>query len=362
MSDSTKNIPSIKIAMLGGSGAGKTIYLATLFESLRELQSQHKFFIDTENKTANKLHNIYLQLSSGNVTGTRTSDKYQFTLCVNNENKYRICTFEYMDYRGDDISAWQENINDKENEKIEEFVNNSNFVFGLLDGVKLLKYMREPKSPESRKWVQEDLFSIINTMDNRDIKVPVHFVITKWDSIKDLNEFTWKDIKEKLMDISEIKGFVNKRPNITIRVIPVSSVGFGFFKPEVQDGITNMVRTEKYNLEPYQVEVPLAYVFFDLVRDAKQKLDNQGGLIGLWYKILGLFKENQIGNFLPNNVKPLGVIAPLFLDIMTSDAKDKYLKNARISKEYSLLIDSLTRIKEDFEDTNSTILRPSSRQ
>lgn len=94
------------IITLGPSGAGKTVFLASLFKSL-SIQGEHGFFLEVEdNKKQTFLNKIYTEVISGETwpRGTMRGEVTQwvFTCCVKTQDlsKHPACKFTYFDYAG----------------------------------------------------------------------------------------------------------------------------------------------------------------------------------------------------------------------------------------------------------------------
>jgi hypothetical protein len=216
----------------------------------------------------------------------------------------------------------------------------------------------DPNSSEWEKLFEKDLVSMLDIMI--DIQVPVHFVISKWDYVKQ-NKIEYQEIKKKLMEISELQVFINTKKDLTIRLIPVSSVGFGSFNPEIQDGSIRMVRNSKIEIQPFQLEVPLAYAFFDIVSDAKIRRTKELNEMHILEKLWEKFKEFlNIGNKI-KNPNGLEAIGPEILNVLTDYPEHKFrqflLKKVNENQAYSDLAKSLKSIKDKFEDINGTILK-----
>ena len=93
------------IITLGPSGAGKTVFLASLFKAL-SIQGEHGFFLEVEDSTKQSLLNkTYTELVSGETwpRGTRGEiTEWAFTCCVKTKDlsKHPACKFTYLDYAG----------------------------------------------------------------------------------------------------------------------------------------------------------------------------------------------------------------------------------------------------------------------
>lgn len=95
---------NFKVMTLGASGAGKTVFLASMFKAL-STQKNSSFKLDVEDPQKRKLLNsIYTQILTGDTwpPGTKDISEWTFTCQVQTENldKYNACQFTYFDYAG----------------------------------------------------------------------------------------------------------------------------------------------------------------------------------------------------------------------------------------------------------------------
>ncbi|NET61756.1 MAG: hypothetical protein F6K47_38235 [Symploca sp. SIO2E6] len=302
---------NLNIVMLGGSGAGKTVYLASLYNklSIQGNEDHNLFYLDLENwEDKNKLQNIFASVAAPTVNwpdGTRTVKNWQFqccvkTQCVRTQKKqiYEIFSFNYIDYAGGMIS----NILDDEQsqgqrQQLEQEIKEASVILGLLDGEKIVKFMNG--HPSAAKWINIDLVSILQVMNNS--LCPIHFVISKWDYVEAMG-FSLKQIKNKLLIIEQFRNLVEASRD-RIRLIPVSSVGNGFASFEkTDDGSFRMIKTGQIFVKPYQVELPLAYVMIDVIQNASEKLAKKMEEMNFISKILFQLKSifiNSLTEFMP---------------------------------------------------------------
>ncbi|WP_433220674.1 hypothetical protein ACQP00_18480 [Dactylosporangium sp. CS-047395] len=129
--------------------------------------------------------------------------------------------------------------------------NSAHAVLGLIDGLKLRRFMdgvREEASEEDFEYQLRALLSSLTRLHR-----PVHLVVTKWDL---LNGYRLEKVIERLMEIEPFQRFADFHIDngVPCRLIPVSAVGPGYAD---HDG-TAMVRREGKLLEPLNVEMPLA--------------------------------------------------------------------------------------------------------
>jgi len=248
-----------KILTLGASGAGKTVFLASMFKAL-STQGEDGFYLEVEDQMPRKLLNsIYTQIITGDIwpKGTRYSEvsEWTFTCRVkqpDNLEHYPACQFTYFDYAGGRLTDA-----DKDAE-FEGMVKQADAVLVLLDGQKIYSFIKNNNEQAVDIFLKKDLPSILKWIEN--CRVPIHFVISKWDLIQD--EFSLKQVRDRLLTIPDFEQFIQTRNQAgsPLRLIPVSSVGSGFATLQ-PDG--SMKKNPGAVPQPFKVEVPVACVLPD---------------------------------------------------------------------------------------------------
>jgi len=247
-----------KIITLGASGSGKTVFLASMFKSL-SIQGNYTFFLDVEDQTKRKrLNSIYTQVVTGDrwPRGTTYSDVSEWTFnCrvkIPTLETYTACQFTYFDYAGGRLT------DSEEDPEFENLIQQASTILGLLDGQKIYSLMKGDSNIAVSSFMKKDLPNILKWMHK--CRVPIHFVISKWDLIED--EFSLRQVREQLLEISEFEELIRLRNqlNSPVRLIPVSSIGPGFASPQT-DG--SMRKISGAVPRPFQVEAPLACVLPD---------------------------------------------------------------------------------------------------
>lgn len=252
--------------MLGPSGSGKTVYLASLFKRL-SVQGQFGFHLGVDGNKRKILNNYYttIALSDDWLEGTKYNEvsDWEFTCRVRTKDlsDYAACKFTYLDYSG---SRLTDVIEGEEDSSLEERFENSDTLLGLIDGFKLMAFMRNERM--GRSWVLKDLSSMIDVMQKSN--KPIHFVISKWDIVED--NFSLKEICDRLLEDEAFYNIVKQRNDAgsIVRLIPVSSVGKGFAKLEPDGSMKKTGALPK----PFQVEVPLACVLPDMIKVSLEDL------------------------------------------------------------------------------------------
>lgn len=276
----------INILPLGVSGAGKTAYLASLYERLALQRSDTCFSLQTTPDRSQELVRLYQSIKNPNRAwppGTMGAQYRDFCFdCVvgTKSGDYTVMQLNYLDFPGGLLTGETE-----QNERFFERFSKTDAYLILIDGVKVLRALSDDE--EAIDSLNNDLTAILNPI-GRDIRKPLHFVVTKWDVL----EGAW-DLGQVATLLNGFESFaqvVNMRRMLgrTTRLIPVSAVGSGFAKLS-DDG--TMTKSLNAKSRPYNVDLPISCLLFDLVSDMKRTIEeersNLSFLIRLWYKMLG---------------------------------------------------------------------------
>ena len=346
-----------RVLTWGASGSGKTVFLASMFKNL-SLQGDDGFYLNVDDRQQQKILNlVYTDLIAGGVWPTETKyseiSEWSFTCCVKNVeslDSYAACRFVYYDYAGGRFTDM-----DEDDTQLQEVIKSSDAILGLLDGQKILALMNNDRNPKLELFLNKDLPEIIKWMS--DCFVPIQFVISKWDLLE--GNFSLQQISDRLLEIPQFAALIRDRnqQGYPVRLIPVSSVGMDFVKPDSDGGMTKIPGATPY---PFLVEVPVSCVIPDRLKQdiiliAKQEADitNQGiGKTDIFHKIskglLGVSpfinlavagivaktvcSSDQVAQTLANGVDDL-----LFSLIRTRvEAKDRKLDELRLARDRSL--------------------------
>jgi hypothetical protein len=262
-----------KVIMLGPSGAGKTVFLASMHKKL-SIQGEEGFFIEVQDPVRRQvLENIYAEVATGDKwpMPTDASDQSQsghewtFRCCVRIEDRsiHPACQFTYLDYAGGKLT--DTNV---VGEDLLSEAKTADTVLGLLDGRKIYSFMSNNDDEFRNIFLHKDIPSIARIMQY--CEAPVHFVISKWDLLE--GKYTLGQVRDRLLEILEFKNLINQLTGNTVRLIPVSSVGANFAtllpNGKMQKHLGAIPR-------PFYVEVPLACVLPDAllkrILDLKQQ-------------------------------------------------------------------------------------------
>ena len=269
------------IITLGASGAGKTVFLASLFKQL-SLPTDEGVYLEVRDSEQQKaLNQIYAQVANEKLWPRGTTGKvtkWKFTCCVKTQNleQYPVCQFTYIDYAGGILT----DIVDKEDRKNIQYdfcqeVTQADAVIVLIDGQQLLKYIQTDFNLNDNgvaKWLMTDLPNTIQ-LANCVKKNPVHFVITKWDLFQ--GKYALAAVRQCLENkCGEFSKLVAQRVNAgcPVRLIPISSVGNEFVTMRSDGSMKKNLRSVP---EPFQLEIPLSYLLIDRVIADLNNIDCQ---------------------------------------------------------------------------------------
>ena len=260
------------IAVVGTHGCGKTVYLASMHHKLYAQSKDVQFFLRSEQNRL--LNEKYDQIVSSEEWPASTIEisEWCFRCCVQAENEhiYDVFRFTYLDYAGERITDTKQGSILRT--ELDDRFKQADTLLAMLDGRRIRALMRSEK--EGEHFISVELPNILQIMLDRDEPVPVHFIITKWDLLQP--DYSFKEVQEYLLTNEGFQQFVQRRKKYPTRLIPVSSIGPGFAELQA-DG--RMHKIPGRIPEPFQVEMPLACVFLDVLQVALQKLAEEEALI-----------------------------------------------------------------------------------
>ncbi|MBF2007485.1 ATPase/DNA packaging protein [Chlorogloeopsis fritschii PCC 9212] len=253
------------IITLGSSGSGKTVFLASLFKQL-STQGEYGFFLDVDNPLQRKLLNTYYtEIIAGDTwpKGTQEITDWTFTCCVKTKDLsvHQACQFVYKDYPEKMFSGIAADESPELNIDLQREVDEADAVLAILDGQQILSLLQGNDDKLFQIWLLKELPAILNLLQKCK-KIPVHFIISKWDLIINKGGFDLSDVRYKLLKkVPEFKNVVKQRNDAKcpVRIIPVSSLGMNF--ATFKDG--EMKKLSGEVPQPFYIEVPLSCVLID---------------------------------------------------------------------------------------------------
>ena len=351
------------IITLGPSGAGKTVFLASLFKAL-SIQGEHGFFLEVEDSTKQSLLNkTYTELVSGETwpRGTRGEiTEWAFTCCVKTKDlsKHPACKFTYLDYAGGLLTNLDMDKDDGSGFDFQKAVEKADAVLAILDGLQVLRFMEDNSMSDKGVsiWMQRDMPSVLQLVDDCRRDTPVHFIISKWDLVE--SKFSLFEVRNRLTEkVPEFKNVVRNRigAGCPVRLIPVSSVGMGFanLQPEGQ-----MRKISGAVPHPFQVEVPLACVLTDglkaqigKLKEEKEKILQRPTEVKPKYGLFG-----KVDQFLSNTVLSASTI--IIRQFILANLPSKYkINNAVLQKLIDLTETGVQKVEGKVQRTQESVAK-----
>jgi len=273
-------LPTFRVVALGGPGAGKTVYLSSLFHTLSYRTPERSYHLSTDPAQRIALGSLYRAVSDTSKPwpkGTHRGETREFVFdCMAADgtgDAHRVLRMSYLDFAGELI---QEESDDggKALADLAGRIEEADALLGMIDGLKVLKLLRG--EPEGRSYFQHGLQPMFGFMQNA--KCPIHLVVTKWDLVRDFgepddadDEFRLGRVIDALLQYEHIRALVYVYSSRQIvRLIPVSAVGSDFVQLDT-DG--KVVKRADGHMRPTNVEVPLCAVLPDLFRQVESSLD-----------------------------------------------------------------------------------------
>jgi len=269
------------LTILGPSGSGKSIFLASFYKVL-SISGDFGFFIDVQDPMKRQsLNKIYADLTVGEIwpSGTRNISEWVFTCYVNTPelSKVPACKLTYIDYAGGtitDLSTEEKSYSDYAD--LESYLKTSDAVLAVLDGQKLLSCMedRSLTNKSVLRWIHEDFPNLMQMVAKCKKDTPAHFIISKWDLLE--NSYSLTDIRNFLLDtVSEFHNVVESRRRVgcPVHLVPVSSLGNNFTTLQ-SDG--QMKKIPGKVPRPINVEIPFAFALTSKPTDKPTNLKRLG--------------------------------------------------------------------------------------
>ena len=333
------------IITLGASGAGKTVFLASLFKRF-SISGDEGIYLEVPNGQQKKLNQIYTQVArmkSWPQGTTKQVTEWCFTCFVKTQNldKYPVCQFTYIDYAGGLLTEPDEDEEESEFEyDFREKISHADAIIVLIDGLQLLKFLEadfDYEDPGVEKWLFSDLPGTLILLNQSKKDTPVHFVVTKWDLLEE--DYFLSNVRKCLQKSSEeFNKIVNMRvrANCPVRLIPISSVGQEFVTMQSNGSMKkNLPNIPK----PFQLEIPLSYVLIDRARAAYNKIQKEGQRIEKSRDYKLSFIWNLIPKFFKRDT------------ILTHEERMQRLKNVNDAKSaFNYLIDYCVSNIREFEE------------
>jgi hypothetical protein len=345
---------AINIVALGGSGAGKSLYLASLY---RKLSTSLRIDDQDEERRLNLICSEVFDIRTGTVKTIGTSDfkKWRFRWQLRGKHSdYSVGSFTYLDYAGGKINSIknasnQEGKTTKEEEKLKREIEKAHIILIFLDGIRIVDMMRRNReqlpSDSLQKlvdWQNNDIPNILDYIKRT--RCPLQIVITKWDALVSERFDNLGNIISQLQkEIEGLKSLIDERRKLQSqppRWIPISSLGMNIAQPIYEEIVEDNVEKRKFQtmrlrlidgnpptqIEPRYVDVVLSYAMIDTL---KEKLKNYQQL-NMFSKIAVDFALEFIFDMIPYKI---GKIIQIIWKLIFPPEESNGVDQAPVSRE-----------------------------
>src|SRR5262245_6249115 len=306
--------PVFRMFVLGTRGAGKTVFLASLYNQLKiQDDGRNNYSVVVESgEHRGFLIDTYDQIVNTNADwpiGTADITDFEFQ-CIysSKESELPIFRFHYVDFPGGFVTRTK--IGDNEF-NIMSAVKEAHTVLVLIDGKKVLNELEgvDDGGPS----IHKDLSDVLDVVQ-RCIRRPLQFVLTKHDL---LSKYSLAEIRDVLLANEHFVRIITQRKKLGMPtyLIPVSAVGTRFAEWDRASGAMKKKRNGRP--EPYNVDLTLCYAITDalLTRFKQQQAPGdatKGALASMVVRVLRfLSKAGKYGAFIADDMFILRAAAVL---------------------------------------------------
>lgn len=276
-SHASGDVRTYEVHALGPSGAGKTVFMASLYKRLNIKRSELPFYVKSDHSSSLHLNRTYNQLANPDETwpaATRQIMEWSFTACVPTPaGDFEPVQYSYVDYPGAVLTS-PRGVDDEVVGPLIARLKQADALLVLLDGQQILALLRGERS--GARYLELDITSSLEIVQQS--RCSVHFVVTKWDLLD--GKHTLEAVRDRLMMHRDFADLIESKRSATaagIRLFPVSAIGPDF--AELQPS-GEMKKTGSPHPEPVNVELPLISVVPDTLQFVYLEAENRGGRTG----------------------------------------------------------------------------------
>jgi hypothetical protein len=269
-------IPIFQVFVLGTRGAGKTVFLSSLYNLLSTQDARNKFYLECDVESRIQLMNTYQCIANphrGWPEGTSNTKEYIFN-CFHHKQGTKpieLFRFRYFDFPGGYITS---SSDPKDVKFILTQAKAAHSVLVLLDGIKirnLLDGVPFVPAGEDDTSLWQDLDMMKDILQQCAGK-PIHFAVTKADLLSKSKHSLLK-IRELLM---RHRGFQNltrfQSAGGPVHLMPVSAVGAHFATLDPETG--QMFKNPNALVSPFNVDLSLTFTIVDFLNQVAIDLLN----------------------------------------------------------------------------------------
>lgn len=274
--------PTFNVVALGASGSGKTVFLASMFNELKRRRRGRSYHLVTSVGEELLLTRTFDQIRDPAKEwpeGTVPTDMRQFSFdCATRLDRglHAVMRISYLEYSGELLDDAR-NHDAPQLGSLVQHAAEANALFGIIDGRYLAQFMRG--APDGLRYVHATLSPMISLMLRA--SCPIHFILTKWDLVRDFGEAEEADdedrlrlVSDELLASTDIGHLVHETTHHEriVRLIPVTAVGPEFASI---DDSGKVVKVPDAPLEPANLDVPLSVVVPDYFEQLEAELSEK---------------------------------------------------------------------------------------
>lgn len=264
---------AVKVFLSGGAGSGKTVYLASLFQTLTIADNHIGLRCETSAAARGRLRSIYNRLDGDWPEGTALAETHEipFSFFIDTAigESFLGTKATFYDYAGGTIAssggATNATVADRM-EDIERLAAECDVVICVVDGAEVYRSLQAGARPTGA--LLDSIGATVDFWINSNRKRSMlrqnhYFLVTKWDLFPEADD-TLRAVRDLLLGIPLVARYLAKQDeNSVVRILPVSSVGRRF---AVLDEISGgMVINPLAEIEPVNVDIPVACLIPDLI-------------------------------------------------------------------------------------------------
>ncbi|NMO90320.1 TRAFAC clade GTPase domain-containing protein [Actinomycetospora sp. TBRC 11914] len=274
-------VPTINVFALGCSGTGKTVLLASMFRSLATPAQNRSFYFETTLQNATYLNDTFERVADPRspewAASTLPSQFREFIFtCVGRRGdlKRELMRVRYIDYSGELLEREVEQGRPQA-DRLDGELRDAHVLLVMIDGEQLVSLMRG--EAEGQRYLDFTVHPMMQMASKA--ACPIHFVVTKWDLVREYGEPSEVGDDDRLYDVvvqllsnHYFKSLVSYRSEEqTVRLIPVSAVGKGFAKLDAQHRV---VKRPGGRIHPLYVEYPIIAVLPDVFKYVEHQISS----------------------------------------------------------------------------------------
>ncbi|MBW7968879.1 hypothetical protein [Bradyrhizobium sp. BR 10289] len=270
----TTDIPVFQVFVLGTRGAGKTVFLSSLYNLLSVQDARNKFHLECDVESRIQLMDTYQCIANphrGWPDGTSKTVEYVFS-CIHRKagsKPLELFKFRYFDFPGGYITS------STKPEEVKFILNQAkaaHSVLVLLDGLKIKNLLDNvPFVPAGRDdtslWQDLDMMKdILQQCEGK----PIHFAVTKADLLSK-SKHSLSKIRELLMSHRGFRSFVSFQSiGGAVHLLPVSAVGAHF--ASIDPKTKQMIKNPNAHVSPFNVDLSLTFTIVDFLNQVATDL------------------------------------------------------------------------------------------